>query len=187
VLSVGGVEASSVARGLFVLKELLYSAVGSAPPGVDSTPVPPKPGLSTRAIAEGRLAISSCSRCHSKFEPLAFGLGKFDGIGTYREKDDHGNPLRDDGEVILPEQDEPVKFKSSAEFMDLLARSDRVRMNFTRKVTQFALGRPLVESDGPELERIHKAAQEAGGTYAAVVAAVVMSDLVQKTRTETGP
>ena len=71
--------------------------------------------------------------------------------------------------------------------MDLLARSDRVRMNFTRKVTQFALGRPLVESDGPELENIHKAAQAAGGTYAATVTAVVMSDLVQATRTEAVP
>jgi hypothetical protein len=186
VLTVGGEEASTVARGLFVLKELLHSAVGSAPPGVDTTPVPPKPGLSTRAIAEGRLAISSCSGCHSNFEPLAFGIGKFDGVGAYRDKDDHGNVLRDDGEVTLPGEDKPAKFRSAAEFMDLLARSDRVRMNFTRKVTQFALGRPLVESDGPELEKIHKAAQEAGGTYAAVITAVVMSDWVQTTRTEAG-
>ena len=187
VLTVGGEEASTVARGLFVLKELLHNAVGSAPPGVDTTPVPVKPGLSQRAIAEGRLANSSCSGCHSKFEPLAFALGRFDGVGAYRDKDDHGNALRDDGEVTLPGQGKAVTFKSSAEFMDLLARSDRVRMNFTRKVTQFALGRPLVESDGPELEKIHRAAQEAGGTYAAVVTAVVMSDLVQTTRTEAGP
>ena len=187
VLTVGGEEASTVARGLFVLKELLYSAVGSAPPGVDTTPVPPKPGLSTRAIAEGRLAISSCSGCHQKFEPLAFGLSRFDGIGAYREKDHHGNVLRDDGEVTLPGQDKAVKFSSPAEFMDLLARSGRVRINFTRKVTQFALGRPLVESDGPELEKIHKAAQAAGGTYAATVTAVVMSDLVQATGTEAVP
>jgi hypothetical protein len=184
VLTVGGDEASTVARGLFVLKDLLYSSVGSAPPGVDTTPVPTKPGLSQRAIAEGRLAISSCGGCHSKFEPLSFGLGKFDGIGAYREKDEHGNVLRDDGEVVIPGQDEPVKFKSSGEFMDLLAKSDRVRMNITRKLTQFALGRPLVESDGPELEKIHNAAQEGGGTYVSLMTAIVMSDLVQMTPTE---
>ncbi|HZN66880.1 MAG TPA: LamG-like jellyroll fold domain-containing protein, partial [Tepidisphaeraceae bacterium] len=184
VLTVGGEEASTVERGLFVLKDLLYSSVGSAPPGVDTTPVPTKPGLSQRAIAEGRLAISSCSGCHSKFEPLAFALGRFDGIGGHHEKDEHGNGLRDDGKAFLPGRDEPVEFKSSAEFMDLLAKSDRVKMNITRKVTQFALGRPLVESDGPELEKIHKAAQEGGGTYASLMTALVMSDLVQKTRTE---
>lgn len=184
VLTVGGDDASMVTRGLFVLKDLLYSAVGSAPPGVDTTPVPPKPGISRRAIAEQRLATAACAGCHVKFEPLAFGLERFDGIGGYHERDEHGNTLREDGEVLLPGHDQPVKYNSSGELMDLLAASDRAQMNITRKVAQFALGRPLVESDGPELEKIHRAARANGGTYASVITAIAMSDLVQMTRTE---
>jgi hypothetical protein len=184
VLTIGGDEASMVARGLFVLHDLLYSAVGNPPPGVDTTPVPAKPGLSRRAAAEVRLADKSCTGCHSKFEPLAFGLEKFDGTGAFHAMDEHGNKLREDGKILFPGQDKPVSYKTTAELMDLLAGSERVQKNITRKVTQFALGRPLVASDDPVLEKIHVAAKKGGGTYSSLITAIVMSDLVQMTRTE---
>jgi hypothetical protein len=184
VLTVGGDEASMVTRGLFILQDLLYSQVGDPPPCVDTTPVPTKPGLSQRAIAEARLADKSCAGCHSKFEPLAFGLEKFDGLGGFHEKDEHGNELRDDGEILFPADERPVVYKSCAELMDLLARSERVKRNITRKVTQFAIGRPLVAADEPAIEKIHAAAQEGGGTYESLITAVVMSDLVQRVPTE---
>jgi hypothetical protein len=184
VLTVGGDEASTVARGLFVLHDLLYSRVGDPPPDADTTPVPTKPGMSQRAVAETRLANASCAGCHSKFEPLSFGLEKYDGLGAFHEIDEHGNKLRDDGEIVLPGETETVSYSSSAELMELLADSPRVKMNFTRKVTQFALGRPLVESDAPIVEQIHDAAQKGGGTYANLITAIVMSDLVQRRRVE---
>jgi hypothetical protein len=174
-----------VTRGLFVLHEVLRGEVDDPPPCVDTTPVPTKPGLSLRAVAEARLANPSCGGCHAKFEPLAFGLLKFDGLGAYHEADEHGNKLRDDGEILFPGADKPVTYKSSAELMALLAKSGRVRETITWKLTQFALGRPLTEEDGPALAEIHRKAQEGGGTYAGLITAVVMSDLVQKTRTET--
>lgn len=185
VLTLGGNEASMVTRGLFVLQELLDDRVGNPPPCVDTTPVPAKPGLSNRAIAEARIADASCGGCHARFEPLAFGLERFDGMGAYHEADEHGNKLRDDGSVLFPGEDKPAAYRSSAELMDLLARSDRVRRTLTRKVAQFALGRPLVEADGPILESIHESAGKGGGTYASLITAIVMSDLVQMTRTET--
>ncbi|MCH8923566.1 MAG: DUF1592 domain-containing protein, partial [Planctomycetes bacterium] len=52
VLTVGGDEASMVSRGLFVLHDLLRGTVKDPPPGLDTTPVPTKPGLSQRLIAE---------------------------------------------------------------------------------------------------------------------------------------
>jgi hypothetical protein len=184
VLTVGGDDASMVARGLFVLRDLLYSTVGNAPPGVDTTPVPTRPGQSQRIIAEARLANNACTACHSKFEPLAFGLEKFDGVGAHRETDAHGNPLREDGEILFPGRNKPVAFKTSEEFMKLLAGSARVQKNLTRNVTQFALGRPLVASDAPVLDKIHAAAQKGGGTNASLITAIVLSDLVQKTQTK---
>jgi hypothetical protein len=187
VLTVGGDEASMVTRGLFVLHELLYDKVDDPPPCVDTTPVPTKPGLTQRAVAESRIADASCRGCHAKFEPLAFGLEKFDGLGAYHEADEHGNRLREDGEVLFPGQEKPVAYKTSAELMDLLAGSDRVRRAITRRVTQFALGRPLLESDQPVLDKIHQAAQSGGGTYASLITAVVLSDLVQTTPAESAP
>jgi hypothetical protein len=184
VLTVGGDEASMVTRGLFVMHELLRGVVRDPPPCVDTTPVPSKPGLTQRAVAESRLANKACTGCHARFEPLSFALERFDGLGTYREADEHGNKLQDDGNILFPGQTEAVEYKSSIELMDLLARSDRVRETFTWKITQFALGRPLGAEDAPLVAEIHRVAQQEGGTYAGTMLAIVTSDLVLSTRTE---
>jgi hypothetical protein len=182
VLTIGGDDASMVTRGLFVMHELLRGVVKDPPPCVDTTPPPTKSGLTQRGIAEARVANVNCGGCHAKFEPLAYGLEKFDGIGGFHNKDEHGNTLREDGNILFPGTAEPVAYSSSAELMDLLANSDRVRESITWKVTQFALGRPLGAADVPALAQIHKTAQAGGGTWVSTLTAIVMSDLVQTTR-----
>lgn len=184
VLTIGGDDASMVTRGLFLLKDVLRGVIGAPPPGVDTTPVPSKPGLSLRKIAEQRIGNVSCGGCHKRFEPLAFGLEQYDGIGAFFKKDEYGNPLRADGALLVPGAAQSVKYGTSAELMDLLARSDRVRETITWKVTQFALGRPLGARDASAVAAIHKAAQKGGGTYSSLLTAIVMSDVVQKVRTE---
>lgn len=185
VLTVGGDDASTVTRGLFVFHDLLRGVVKDPPPGIDTTPVPTRPGLSQRAIATERIANRSCGACHSKFEPLSFGLARFDGLGAYHAVDEHGNDLRDDGEILFPGAAKPVSYGSSGELMDLLAGSERVSKTLTWKVTQFALGRPLVSADARIVDSIHEKARKEGGTYANLISAIVLSDLVQTTRTET--
>ena len=184
VLTLGGDEASMVTRGLFVMHDLLRSGVNDPPPCVNTTPVPSKPGLTQRAIAEKRIANKACGGCHGKFEPLAFGLEKFDGLGAFHKTDEHGNLLRDDGEILFPGTANPVPYKTSAQLMDLLARSDRVRQCLTWKVTQFAVGRPLGQPDALVLDKIYQEAQKGGGTYASLIRAIIQSDLVQKIQTE---
>lgn len=184
VLTIGGDDASMVTRGLFVLQDLLRGTINAPPPCVNTVPPPTKAGLTQRGIAEGRIADNNCGVCHARFEPLAFGLERFDGVGAYHEQDTHGNQLRDDGEVLFPGEAKPVAYKSSAELMNLLASSPRVSESLTWKVTQFALGRPLIAADAPSVAAIHKAAQQNGGTYSSLITAIVMSDLVQNTRTE---
>ena len=184
LLTIGGDDASMVTRGLFVLNDLLFSEVGDPPPGLDTTPIPPSPGKSHRAISRERIESSSCGGCHARFEPLAFGLEKYDGLGSFHEVDEHGNRLREDGEILFPGAAEPVSYQSAAELMNLLAESPRVAECLTRKLTQFAIGRPLVAADAAEVRRIHQAAKQAGGTYAATLSAIVTSDLVLKTRTQ---
>lgn len=185
VLTVGGDEASMVSRGLFVLHDLLRGVVKDPPPCVDSTPIPTKPGRTQRAIAMDRLANGSCRGCHSKFEPLAFALEKFDGLGAFHETDEHGNQLREDGEILFPGQAKSIPFKTSADLMDLLAESDRVSECLTWKVIQFSLGRPLVPDDVSFVKQIHQQAQDHDGTWSSLITALILSDLVQTTRTET--
>jgi hypothetical protein len=185
LLTIGGDGASMVTRGLFVMHDLLRGVVKDPPPCVDTTPVPTKPGLTQRAIAEQRIASNKCGGCHGKFEPLAFGLEKFDGLGSFFDKDRHGNVLRDDGQILIPGTAKPVAYKTSGELMNLLAGSDRVRISITWKLSQFAAGRPLGARDARIVDKIHRATQKQGGTYPALITAIVLSDLVRTTPTET--
>ena len=111
-------------------------------------------------------------------------MEKYDGLGAFHEKDRHGNTLREDGKVLVPGDAAPVQFGTAAELMDLLANSARVRESLTWKVTQFSLGRPLGASDAPLVQQIHQEAQKNGGTWSAIITAIVRSDLVRMTRTE---
>ena len=176
-----------VSRGLFVLHDLLRGTINAPPPPppcVNTTPPPTKNGLTQRGIAAGRVADSNCGVCHVRFEPLAYGLEKFDGVGAYHDKDEHGNAFRDDGEVLVPGQAKSVAYKTSQELMNFLAKNERVQESLTWKVTQFALGRPLLAEDASSVLDIHKAAQKDGGTYASLIRAIVLSDLVLLSRTE---
>ena len=184
VLTRGGDEASMVTRGLFVMHDLLRGVVKDPPPCVDTTPVPSKPGLTQRAIAEQRIANKKCGGCHGKFEPLAFGLERFDGLGSFTNKDRHGNTLRNDGTILIPGKAKHIAYNNSADLMNLIAGSDRVRSSITWKLAQFAMGRPLGARDVRVVEKIHRAAQKDGGTYANLITSIVLSDLVQTKRTE---
>lgn len=184
VLTVGGDDASMVTRGLFVLHDVLRGTINDPPPGVDTTPLPSKPGLSQRGIAQQRLANQACGGCHERFEPLAFGLEQFDGLGAFHLNDEFGNELRDDGNILFPGDAEPSPFNTSADLMDLLAESERVKETITWKLAQFALGRPLVAGDARTIAEVHQLAQQRGGTYIDVITALATSDLVMTTRTE---
>ncbi len=187
ILTVGGDDASMVTRGLFVMHELLRGVVKDPPPCVDTTPVPTSQGVTNRIVAMQRITNSNCGGCHMRFEPLAFGLEKYDGLGSFREIDEHGNTLREDGEILFPGAAEPVEYRSAAEMMELLAGSPRVQESITWKLTQFCMGRPLGAKDAATVAKIHQRATRDGGTWQAVLRAIVRSDLVQMTPTEPQP
>ncbi len=179
VLTIGGDEASMVTRGLFVLNDLLRGVIKDPPPCVSTVPVPSEPGKTQRTIAMERVASKSCGACHVRFEPLAYGLERFDGLGSFHEKDHFGNPLRDDGEILFPGDAKPIAFDHVGQLMDLLAESDRVKETLTWKLVQFAAGRPLNAADAEAVFAIHEASQKAGGRYEDVISAIVQSDLIR--------
>ncbi len=184
LLTLGGDEASMVTRGLFIMHNFLRGVVNDPPPCVDTTAAATGKGTTQRSLAESRIKNNACGGCHSKFEPLAFGLEKFDGIGVFHEVDEHGNSLREDGNILLPGTAQAVEYSTSGELMDLLATSERVQQTILWKLTQFLLGRPLGPEDARTMEQIHHQAQQLGGTYQAMVTSIMQSDLVLKTRTE---
>lgn len=179
LLTIGGDEASMVSRGLFVLNDLLRGVIKDPPPCVDTTPVTSSAELTRREIAMERVANKNCGGCHSKFEPLAYGFEKFDGLGSFFEADEHGNALREDGEVLFPGDSEAIAFETVGELMEILASSARVKETLTWKLTQFAMGRPLTARDAGVVLQIHEEALSKGGRYTDVMAAIAKSRLIR--------
>jgi hypothetical protein len=177
LLTIGGDEASMVTRGLFVLHDLLRGSVKDPPPGVDTTPVPTAPGLSQRSVAAQRMRHQSCAGCHAKFEPLAFGLEQYDGLARFSNYDHFKNTLRQDGEILIPGTSGIIKYQTSRELIDLLAKSPRVRQNIIWKLTQFSLGRPIATQDRPHLDTLFSQVQN-NQTYQNVLLHLATSPLI---------
>ena len=77
---------SPVLRGKWVLEELLGTPTPPPPPDVKTLPPDdrPKNGLTFRQRLVKHRENPNCASCHSKMDPLGFGLETFDPIGRKR-------------------------------------------------------------------------------------------------------
>jgi len=184
VLTIGGNESSMVARGQFLLENIMCGKLGSPPPGVDTTPPEVTPGLSQRFYSEQRVNDPSCGGCHSQMEPLAWGLERFDGAGLVATTDRFGNELREDGNISIPGQAETLPFSTIGEMMSLLSGSARLQDCVSLKAAQFAVGRLLLDSDGCSLVDMRDRFVATDGSYQELIVAISLSPMVRTVRTQ---
>jgi hypothetical protein len=83
---------SPVLRGKWVLENLLNAPPPAPPPGVPALDES-KSGqtASLRMQMEEHRKNPTCASCHSRMDPLGFGLENFNAIGAWRTED--GTPL----------------------------------------------------------------------------------------------
>lgn len=154
---------SPVLRGKWVLEEILGSKVPPPPPNVPSLPADDEKhdGLSFRQQLEKHRKNPECSSCHSRMDPLGFGLENFDAIGQYRTQL-AGQPIDSSG--VLPSGE---KFSNPAELKRvLLNKKDEVVRNLSRRMLGYALGRSLNKFDQCVIDDAMKAMK--GDDYKAV-------------------
>lgn len=180
--SLGGVESSTVRRGLHVLGEVLCGTIPDPPAGVDTTPTPATPSMSIRQSSETRVNGEVCGFCHRQFEPLIWGLVRFDVAGNYKTSDHYSNPLPEDGWVIFP--DDPGKthpYKTVKELTDILASSSRVRDCAALKFQKYVTRRDAVVGDGCSLKTVRDRLEQGTGSYQEIVTALALSPNFRKT------
>lgn len=166
---------SPVKRGKWILENVLGTP--PPPPAPDVPELPPTGQLkgTIRQQMEQHRANPSCATCHSKLDPLGFGLENFDGIGGWRDKD---NGQKVDSSGVLPDG---AKFDGPAELRKvLLGKADQFRRCFADKLFTFALGRGLEYYDKCALDEVVAASKANGDRFSAVVLSVVKSDPFQK-------
>jgi hypothetical protein len=171
---------SPVLRGKWVLENLLDSAPPPPPPNVPALVKDEKAPLTgtMRQLMERHRANPTCSACHSRMDPIGFGLENFDAIGSWRDTDSGHAAIDASGK--LPDG---ATFNGPAGLKRvLLSQKDRFVHTLAAKMLTFALGRGLERSDNPVVDEITAALRGDGYKFTTLVNQVVLSDPFQKRR-----
>lgn len=136
---------SPVLRGKWILENLLHAPPPPPPPAVPALEEAKGDGsLSLRQQMEEHRKNPACASCHSRMDPLGFGLENFDAIGKWRDAD---------GKVKVDASGEltghrlfsgPIELKRL-----LLDDKDAYTRGLTEKMLIYALGRGLERADKP--------------------------------------
>lgn len=161
---------SPILRGIWVLERILGDEL--AEPPMDVPPIPkPKKGenLSFRQKFEMHQKNPNCSVCHSKIDPLGFGLENFDGNGHYRKSSSEF-----DSSGKTPDGDE---FSDFYELKNLMLTKYRGQIihTLTEKMFSYALARKLEVHDRPVINKIVDDFDENNRGYTDLVKAIVTS------------
>jgi hypothetical protein len=137
---------SPVLRGRWILEELLGAEIPPPPPDVPVLNEGRKGKPQTMTIRqqlEKHRAKTECASCHTRMDPLGFGLENFDPLGRWRTEQG-GQPVDSTG--VLPTGEE---FSGPAELKKLLLEKRRPEFlrNLSRKALGYALGREVKRPD----------------------------------------
>jgi hypothetical protein len=162
---------SPVLRGKWILETLLNAPPPAPPPGV-----PPleeaKAGTNAtlRQQMDAHRKNPACSSCHSRMDPLGFGLENFNAIGSWRTQDGTA-PVDSSGS--LPDG---RSFRTPGELKQiLLADRGAFVRGVTEKMLIYALGRGLEPYDRPTVASIVKEVEAKDYRFSAQVTAIVES------------
>jgi len=141
---------SPVLRGKWILENILNAPPPPPPPDVPNLDVE-KVGasVSLRQQLEEHRKNTVCASCHSRMDPLGFGLENFNAIGAWRTKD--GN-LPVDSAGTLPDG---RSFNGPTELKAIVkADSNAFAECLTEKLLTYALGRGVERYDKPAIKQI---------------------------------
>lgn len=167
---------SPVLRGKWILENILNAPPPDPPPGVPNLDVSAVgSALSLRQQLEEHRKNPTCASCHSRMDPLGFGLENFDAIGAWRKSD---GTVAIDASGSLPDG---RRFEG-AEGLKTILQADRAKFVdcFTTKLLTYALGRGLERYDRPAVQEITRRSAAQNYRFSSLVQAIVTSKPFQQ-------
>jgi len=162
---------SPVLRGKWILENLLNAPPPPPPasvPALDDTKVGESASLRQQLEVHRQNAV--CASCHTKMDPLGFGLENLNAIGAWRDED---GKFPVDASGVLPGGH---AFKGPRELKALLlADRDAFVAGLTEKLLMYALGRGLERYDRPALQSIEAGLAKQDYRFSELVLSVVNS------------
>ena len=171
---------SVVIRGKYILSNVLGTPPPPPPPDVpqlDESTV--GTAMSLRQQMEKHRANAVCASCHSRMDPLGFGLENYDAIGKWRTMD---GKFPVDSSGVLPSG---KSFSTPLQMRDILTgmQTDFARC-LTEKMMVYALGRGLKPYDKRTISEIDDKLASSGYGFQTLVSEVVHSLPFQERRGE---
>jgi hypothetical protein len=170
-----------VIRGKYILQEIL----GIAPPPPPDVPPPPLDeaavgtAQSLRQQMEKHRADPVCASCHSKMDPLGFGLENYDGIGKWRTMD---GKFPVDSSGTLPNG---KTFATPAEMRAVLtSQVPQFARCVIEKLMIYSLGRGIASYDRRSIDEIGKKLAADGYPFQTAIYEIVKSTPFQQRRGE---
>jgi PAS domain-containing protein len=162
---------SPVIRGKWVLENILNTPPPPPPPNVPA--LDERTGgtnFSVRKKLEAHRSNSACAGCHSRMDPLGFGLENYDAIGRWRASE--GLNLVD-ASGVLPDG---RTFNGAGELKDILkADAPKFVRALSEKLLTYSLGRGVETSDDPAVKKITQRVETHGYRFSELIAGIVDS------------
>ncbi|MCX6592988.1 MAG: DUF1592 domain-containing protein [Acidobacteria bacterium] len=162
---------SPVKRGDWMLRRVLGTPTPPPPADAGSIPADEKNfgGLSLREKLAAHQRNATCAGCHTRIDPLGFPFERYDAIGRLRDKYPDGKPV-DDSSIASDKT--PI-----AGIDGLLAylkkQEPQVLKNLSHKLLGYALGRTILASDQPLVEKMVTLGSQA--TFTQLATEIVLS------------
>ena len=169
-----GLRTSPVKRGYWVARRLLGERIPAPPPDVPELP-DDEQDLGSLTLAEAlarHREHAACAGCHDRFDSLGLALEAFDPIGRLRVVDAGGNPI--DTRADFPGGVGGEGMRGLRDYL-LAHRRDDFVDHLCRQLLAYALGRTLILSDDPLVDRMRQRLAADEYRFGSLVESIVTS------------
>ncbi|MCM3879707.1 MAG: DUF1592 domain-containing protein [Vicinamibacterales bacterium] len=175
-----GLRTSPVKRGYWVARRVLGEVIPPPPPVVPELPKDEsKLDLPLREVLAKHRDNPACAGCHARFDSFGLTFEGFGPVGEARTKDLAGHPI--DAGATFPGGSQGTGVTGLQAYIRANRQMDFVD-NLSRKMLVYALGRSLILSDEPLIQRMNTKLSSNGYRIGALVESIVTSPQFLKKR-----
>ena len=168
-----GLRTSPVKRGYWVVRRVLGETIPPPPATVPELPHDEaKLDLPLREVLAKHRENAACASCHARFDSLGLAFEGYGPIGEKRSHDLAGHPV--DTKAVFPGGSQGTGFEGVQAYIREHRQQDFLN-NLCRKLLAFALGRSLLLSDEPVLERMQSKLVASSYRFTPLVEVIVTS------------
>ena len=176
-----GLRTSPVKRGYWVARRVLGEVIPPPPPTVPELPKDEaKLDLPLREVLAKHRDNAACSSCHARFDSFGLTFEGYGPVGETRARDLAGRAV--DTQAVFPGGSQGTGLAGLQNYIRANRENDFID-NLSRKMVVYALGRSLLLSDEPLIQRMNAKLAANGHRFSTLVESIVTSPQFLRRRT----